>query len=94
VDELKRRYLRARRITLVTASEHVDLSAAVGARLVSTAPHRTTVEIDAGDAAIGALVDVVLRQTTLRDLVIDDPPMDEIIRSIYRSADDDEGEAA
>ncbi|HSQ28756.1 MAG TPA: ATP-binding cassette domain-containing protein [Gemmatimonadaceae bacterium] len=94
VGELKRRYLRARRITLVTASEHVELPAAVGARLVSAAPHRTTVELDVGDAAIGALVDAVLRQTTLRDLVIDDPPMDEIIRSIYRSADDDEGEAA
>jgi viologen exporter family transport system ATP-binding protein len=94
VGELKRRYLRARRITLVTASEHVDLPAVAGARLVSAAPHRTMVEIDAGDAAIGVLVDAVLRQTTLRDLVIDDPPMDEIIRSIYRSADHDDGEAA
>jgi ABC-2 type transport system ATP-binding protein len=99
VGELKRRYLRSRRITLITASEHVELPAAAGARLVSAAPHRTTVEIDAGDAAVGALVDAVLRQTTLRDLVIDDPPMDEIIRSIYSTAeaeadDDDEGEAA
>jgi ABC-2 type transport system ATP-binding protein len=92
VGELKRRYLRSRLITLVTASEHVELPAAAGARLVSAAPHRTTVEIDAGDAGVGTLVDAVLRQTTLRDLVIDDPPMDEIIRSIYRSAD--EGEAA
>jgi ABC-2 type transport system ATP-binding protein len=91
VGELKRRYLRTRRITLVTASERVELPAAAGARLVSVAPHRTTVEIEAGDAAVGALVDAVLRQTTLRDLVIDDPPMDEIIRSIYRSADDEEG---
>jgi ABC-2 type transport system ATP-binding protein len=96
VGELKRRYLRSRRITLVTAAEHVELPAAIGARLVSAAPHRTTVEIDAADAAIGALVDAVLRQTTLRDLAIDDPPMDEIIRSIYRSADREgnEGEAA
>jgi ABC-2 type transport system ATP-binding protein len=99
VGELKGRYLRSRRITLITASEHVELPAAAGARLVSTAPHRTTVEIDAGDEAVGALVDAVLRQTTLRDLVIDDPPMDEIIRSIYSTAeseadDDDEGEAA
>lgn len=94
VGELKRRYLRSRRITLVTASERVELPASVGARLVSVVPHRTTVEIEAGDATIGALVDAVLRQTTLRDLVIDDPPMDEIIRSIYQSADDDEGEAA
>ena len=96
VGEMKRRYLRSRRITLVTAAEHVDLPAAIGARLISAVPHRTTVEIDAGDAAVGALVDTVLRQTTLRDLVIDDPPMDEIIRSIYRSADgqSSEGEAA
>jgi viologen exporter family transport system ATP-binding protein len=96
VSELKRRYLRSRRITLITAAERVELPAAVGACLVSAAPHRTTVEIEAGDAAVGALVDAVLRQTTLRDLVIDDPPMDEIIRSIYRSADEDEegGEAA
>ena len=93
VDELKRRYLRSRRVTLVTASEHVELPAAAGARLVSAAPHRTTVEIDAAEAAIGTLVDTVLRQTTLRDLVIDDPPMDEIIRSIYQSADHDEGES-
>jgi ABC-2 type transport system ATP-binding protein len=94
VGELKRRYLRSRRITLVTASEHVELPVATGARLVSALPHRTTVEIDAGDAAVGALVDAVLRQTTLRDLVIDDPPMDEIIRSIYRNADLGEGESA
>ena len=93
VGELKRRYLRSRRVTLVTASEHVELPATAGARLVSAAPHRTTVEIDAAEAAIGALVDTVLRQTTLRDLVIDDPPMDEIIRSIYQSADHDEGES-
>ena len=91
---MKRRYLRSRRITLLTASEHVELPATLGARVVSTTPHRTTVEIDAGDAAVGALVDAVLRQTTLRDLVIDDPPLDDVIRSIYRTADDEEDEAA
>ncbi|MGH7636208.1 MAG: ABC transporter ATP-binding protein [Gemmatimonadaceae bacterium] len=94
VREMKRRYLRSRRITFVTAAEQVELPIAAGARLVSAVPHRTTVEIDAGDAVVGALVDAVLRQTTLRDLVIDDPPMDDIIRSIYRNADLDDGEAA
>ena len=94
VREMKRRYLRSRRITFVTAAERVQLPIAAGARLVSAVPHRTTVEIDAGDAVVGALVDAVLRQTTLRDLIIDDPPMDDIIRSIYRNADLDDGEAA
>jgi ABC-2 type transport system ATP-binding protein len=86
VGELKRRYLGARRITLVTAAERIELPA-TGARLISHVPHRTTVEITNGDAAVGTLVDAVLRQTTLRDLAIDDPPMDEIIRSIYRAAE-------
>ena len=45
------------------------------------ATDRTTVEIDVGDAAVGTLVDAVLRQTTLRDLIIDDPPLDDVIRS-------------
>ncbi|HYC52196.1 MAG TPA: ATP-binding cassette domain-containing protein [Gemmatimonadaceae bacterium] len=90
VNEVKRRYLRSRRITLLTAAERIELPLLAGARLVSAAPHRTTVEIDAGDAAIGVLVDAVLRQTTLRDLVIDDPPLDDVIRSIYRTADDED----
>ena len=94
VGEVKRRYLRSRRITLVTASEHVELPLHVGARVIAAVPHRTTVEIDAGDAAIGALVDAILRQTMLRDLLIDDPPLDDVIRSIYRTADQDNGEAA
>ena len=92
VGEVKRRYLRSRRITLVTASEHLDLPGHLGARIITAAPHRTTVEIDVGDAAVGALVDAVLRQTTLRDLIIDDPPLDDVIRSIYRTADANEGE--
>ena len=92
VGELKRRHLRTRRITLVTAAELLDLHGLSGVRLVSSEPHRTTVEIDSGGAALGALVDIVSRQTTLRDLVIDDPPMDDVIRSIYRSADLDEEE--
>lgn len=97
VGEVKRRYLRSRRITLVTSDERIQLPAHLDARAVSSAPHRTTVEIDAGDAAVGALVDAVLRQTTLRDLIIDDPPLDDVIRSIYRTADtvdEPDGEAA
>ena len=87
VADVKRRYLRSRRVTLVTAAEHVELPARADARVVHTAPHRTTVEIDAGASAVGALVDAVVRQTALHDLVIDDPPLDDVIRSIYRSAD-------
>ncbi len=88
VAELKRRYLRTRRVTLVTAAEHIDVSHLDGVTPIAAAPHRTTVDVDAGGAAIGALVDAVLRQTTLRDLRIDDPPLDDVIRALYATADD------
>jgi ABC-2 type transport system ATP-binding protein len=94
VGEMKRRYLASRRVTLVTAAERLELPVAAGARVDSMDPHRTTVEIDAGGAAVGTLVDAVMKQTTLRDLIIDDPPMDEIIRSIYRNAVLHDGEVA
>jgi ABC-2 type transport system ATP-binding protein len=86
VDELKRRYLRSRRITVVTAAERLDAGQLDGARVVATAPHRVTVEVDAADSSIGALVATVARHTELRDLIVDDPPLDDVIRDLYASA--------
>ena len=90
IDELKRRYLRTRRVTIVTAAEQLDASvwADVRASVVATAPHRTTIEIDAAESMIGGVVDAVSRQTTVRDLIIDDPPLDAVIRALYKAADD------
>src|SRR6185295_1472919 len=87
IDALKRRFLRSRRVTLVTAAERLDLSRLAGALLVTACAHRTTVEVSAGEASIGALVDAVLLQTTLRDMAIEDPPLDEVIRDLYAAAD-------
>jgi ABC-2 type transport system ATP-binding protein len=87
VEELKRRHLRTRRVTVVTAAEHFDATQLHGATVVSAVPHRLTVEVDAGDAAIGALVTTVLQHTTLRDVMIDDPPLDDVIRTLYAAAE-------
>lgn len=83
VDELKRRYLRRRRITIVTAAEQFDHAHLDGARVIARAPHRLTVEVEAADAAVGALVSSVLEHTELRDLIVDDPPLDDVIRRLY-----------
>jgi viologen exporter family transport system ATP-binding protein len=90
IDELKRRYLRTRRVTIVTAAEQLDASVWTGVRasVVATAPHRTTIEMDSAEAMIGTIVDAVSRSTTVRDLIIDDPPLDAVIRDLYKAADD------
>lgn len=86
VGELKRRYLVRRRITVVTAAENFDAGHLNGATVIATAPHRLTVEVDAVDTAIGELVAGVLRHTELRDLIVDDPPLDDVIRNLYAGA--------
>jgi ABC-2 type transport system ATP-binding protein len=86
VHELKRRYLRHRRITVVTAAERLDAAHLPGAREIATAPHRLTVEIDDGECAMGALVQAVVKHTELRDLIVDDPPLDDVIRNLYARA--------
>jgi len=88
VDEVKRRYLRRRRVTVVTAAERFDVAHLEGASVIATAPHRLTVEVDAADAAIGTLVAAVVERTELRDLIVDDPPLDDVIRNLYASANE------
>jgi ABC-2 type transport system ATP-binding protein len=88
VDELKRRYLRKRRITVVTAAEQLDAAHLDGATVIAKAPHRLTVEVEAVDAAVGTLVTSILRHTELRDLIVDDPPLDDVIRDLYANAEE------
>jgi hypothetical protein len=38
------------------------------------------------DAAIGTLIAEVVKHTELRDLLIDDPPLDDVIRDLYAGA--------
>jgi ABC-2 type transport system ATP-binding protein len=86
VDELKSRYLRRRRVTIITATERFDAAHLDGAVVIAAAPHRLTVEVDAMEAAIGTLIAEVVKHTELRDLLIDDPPLDDVIRDLYAGA--------
>jgi ABC-2 type transport system ATP-binding protein len=83
IHQLRRRLLRKRRVTLITALEVLEGRPPSDARIVATAPHRTTVELGADERALGPLVEWVTRQGPLQDMSIDDPPLDEVIRSLY-----------
>jgi len=86
IDLLRRQYLKTRRITLVTAAESVAL-AMPGVRELDRAPHRLTIEVDTDRVSVGALVDAALKQSALRDLSVEDPPLDEVIRALYADAE-------
>lgn len=83
---LRQDYLGAKRVTLW--SECADLSMDLpGVRVVSQSPYRLELEVTPSPTPIGAVVDAALRQGGLRDLTIEDAPLDDVIRALYAAAD-------
>ena len=58
-----------------------------GVHVVERAPHRTGLEVDVKVTPVEAVVQAALRASRLRDLTVEDPPMEEIVKAIYASAD-------
>jgi ABC-2 type transport system ATP-binding protein len=84
---LRRGYLKRKRVTLWTEAEHLDLQMP-GVQVVSSRLHRTDLEIAFDVTPLGRVVDAAARQTLLRDMSIEDPPLDEVIRALYANADE------
>ncbi|MHC5021479.1 MAG: ABC transporter ATP-binding protein [Planctomycetota bacterium] len=85
VDEL-RGVINRKQITLLTAEESVALDLP-GVTVTAQEPHRTVVEVDTETTPVDEVVQSALAQTRLRDLTVEDPPMEEIIDEIYKRAD-------
>ncbi|MCA8959007.1 MAG: ATP-binding cassette domain-containing protein [Planctomycetes bacterium] len=86
VRDLRTEFIRRKMVTLLTAEEHVDLQLE-GTAVVERAPYRTVLEIDTRRAAVGEVVQAALARTTLRDLTVEDPPLEEIVQEIYHNRD-------
>jgi ABC-2 type transport system ATP-binding protein len=83
---LRGRFIGRKRITVHSEAERVDLELP-GVVVVGRTPHRTLIDVDLARVAVEQVVQALLARTTLQDLSIEDPPMDEIVRAIYARAD-------
>jgi len=86
IDALRRSYLKAKRVTLWSDAEHLDLSLP-GVRVLSSGLFRTDLEIAIEVTPLGQVVDAAQRQAAIRDMAIEDAPLDEVIRALYAAAD-------
>jgi ABC-2 type transport system ATP-binding protein len=86
IEGLRRGYLKSKRVTLWTEAEHLDLRLP-GVQVLSSRLHRTDLEIAFDVTPLGRVVDAAARQTLLRDMAIEDPPLDEVIRALYANAE-------
>jgi ABC-2 type transport system ATP-binding protein len=84
--DLRRSYLTAKRVTLWTEAERLDVTLP-GVRVISSQSHRTELEVEADVISLGAVVDAALRQSAIHDLTVEDAPLDAVIRAMYANAD-------
>ena len=82
---LRRGYLKAKRVTLWSECERLDLTLP-GVRVLSSASYRTELEIALEITPLGQVVDAALRQAAIRDMAIEDAPLDDVIRALYATA--------
>jgi viologen exporter family transport system ATP-binding protein len=86
IADLRRSYLASKRVTVWSDAERLDL-ALPGVRVLSTGSYRTELEVAVEVTSLGQVVDAALRQGAVRDLAIEDAPLDVVIRSLYASAE-------
>ncbi|HUO66587.1 MAG TPA: ATP-binding cassette domain-containing protein, partial [Gammaproteobacteria bacterium] len=81
LESLRSSFLREKRITIVTEDELPEPFG--GAVVVERGPHRLTLSIDASACAIDEVVADALKRLRVRDLTIENAPLEEIIRHLY-----------
>jgi len=85
IADLRRQYLTSKRVTIWSEAERlrVDLP---GVRTITSAGYRAELEVSLDVTTVGHVVDAALRQGALRDLAVEDAPLDAVIRALYASA--------
>lgn len=83
IGALRQSYVRSKRLRLHSERERLTFGQP-GVRVVSQQPHSCELEVDLDVAPVGAVIEQALRQGALRDVTIEDPPLDEIIQALYR----------
>jgi len=83
IAQLKRDFLRRRTVTLVTAQETPELRID-GVAAVAVEPYRLTLSVDTTVVPIEKVVATALERLTIRDLSVENPPLEDVIKAIYR----------
>jgi len=83
LERLRRAFLRERSLVVVTDEEWPDL-VLDGVRTTLSEPYRLTLAVDTAVAPIERVVAAAIERLTVRDLVIENAPLEDIVKSIYR----------
>jgi ABC-2 type transport system ATP-binding protein len=85
LDGLRAAFLARKRITLVTEDEDPRCGVA-GADVISSGPHKLVLSVEGARESVDRVVSDVLARYAVRDLTIENAPLEAIIRDLYRGA--------
>jgi ABC-2 type transport system ATP-binding protein len=83
LERLRREFLKTRSIVLATDEEHPSLDLP-GVSTVAAEPYRLALAVDIAATSIERVVETALARLSLRDIVIENPPLEAVIAAIYR----------
>jgi ABC-2 type transport system ATP-binding protein len=84
LKELKVMYMKRKIINLTTDEEMIPLNLP-GVTIIENAHHHFICEVDVEVTPIDHVIQEALKVTTLKDITIENPSMEEIIRLLYRN---------
>jgi ABC-2 type transport system ATP-binding protein len=87
LERVRREFLKTRSIVLATDEEHPSLDLP-GVTTVGAEPYRLSLAVDIATTPVERVVETALTRLSLRDIVIENPPLEAVIAALYR------GEAA
>lgn len=82
LKDLKKMYMKKKIINLITDDEILPLNIP-GVKIIENAHYHFTCEVDIEITPIDRVIQEALKLTTLKDITIEDPSMEEVIRLLY-----------
>ncbi|MBI3709784.1 MAG: ATP-binding cassette domain-containing protein [Proteobacteria bacterium] len=83
LERLRRDFMQRRAVVLITAEEKPALDMP-GVAVSTAEPYRLTLSVDTAISPVERVVGAALLRLTVQDLVIENPPLEDIVKAIYR----------
>jgi ABC-2 type transport system ATP-binding protein len=87
LEQLRSRFLGPRAIVLVT-NEASPVFSHPGVAVIAAESYRLTLSVDTSLARVDQVIAAALERLQVRDLVVEETPLEEVVKAIYRSEAD------
>lgn len=82
IEMMRKSYIHKKRIRFLTKEKELELSLS-GIELIEKKPYQSFYEVDTRQTQVDEVIKEALSKTRLRDITVEDPPLEEVIQQIY-----------